>query len=92
MKRRSKIILGGIVLSLIVAFAALSYSPTMAIRMHLFTYRPLEALTCNLEKSSYIDPVCGQQYGVDDCGSIYFAYVKQNPLGMYYWSGGGSGP
>ena len=92
MKRRPKIIIGGIVLTLIVAFVALSYSPTMAIRMHLLTCRPLDALTCKLEKSDFVDPRSGQQYGVDDCGSIYFAYVKQNALGMYYWRGGGSGP
>lgn len=92
MKRRSKIIFWGIALSLIVSLTSLTYSPVMAIRLHLFPYRPLEALTCKVEKSDVFDPQYGQQYSVDDCGGIYFAYVRQNALGMYYWSGGGSGP
>ena len=92
MKRMPKIIIGGTVFALILAFVATSYSPTMAIRKQLFLHAPLLALTCTLEKSDNVDPMAGQQYTINDRGGIYFAYVSTNDFGMYYWTGGGAGP
>lgn len=77
-------------------FLATSYSPELAIRRHLFFVNPTQSLTCTINKTDFvgqytingfngfIDPKSG--------GRIFFAYVKKNFIGLYYWSGGGSGP
>lgn len=72
--------------------------PEAAIRRHLFSNNPSQSLTCTIKKTDIFDETYGQQYTIQGFtdprsgGSIYFAYVKQNSLGLYYWSGGGSGP
>lgn len=92
MKKKSRIITGSIVALLLLVFVLSSLSPTLAIRRHLLLIEPMKALTCELEISDVVDPNDGQQYTVDNCDSIYFAYVKKNALGLYEWTNGGSGP
>lgn len=92
MKNKSRIITGSVVTLLVLAFVISSYSPTLAIRRHLLLITPTKALTCELKKSDFVDPDYGQQYTVDQCNGIYFAYVKKNVIGMYAWTAGGSGP
>ncbi|KZL89106.1 hypothetical protein [Clostridium magnum] len=86
---------------IIIAFTiilAILYAPVGAIRMHLFFSNPIQSLTCSVKKSRFIDSSYGQQYLIngfkagDGSGGIYFAYVKRNSIGWYYWPGGGSGP
>lgn len=73
-------------------------SPEAVIRRHLFRYSPGQSLSCHITKTSYVDNIYGQQYTIqgftdpESGGIISFAYVKKNFLGLYYWSGGGSGP
>ena len=88
----------GIVIVFIIGVFIFSYSPTIAIRKHLFISNPVQSFTCNLKKTTFIDNRYGQQYIVEGFidkssgGGIHFAYVKKNSLGLYYWFGGGSGP
>jgi hypothetical protein len=67
-------------------------TPVGAIRAHLFPDYQGKALSCSVSKSTVVDRMYGQQYSVGNCNGIYFAYVKRNTIGLYYWSGGGSGP
>lgn len=91
-KKKTKITALAVLIILIATYIFSSYSPTIAIRKFLLFDNPKQALTCKLEKSSYVDPQYGQQYTVYDYDGVYFAYVDQDPIGLYYWSGGGSGP
>ncbi|HBC92234.1 MAG TPA: hypothetical protein DCZ10_04830 [Pelotomaculum sp.] len=79
-------------------FLATSYSPELAIRRHLFFDSPTQSFTCTINKTNLIDKEYGQQYTIkgfiepESRGEISFAYVKKSFIGMYHWSGGGSGP
>ncbi|OPY59021.1 MAG: hypothetical protein A4E55_00390 [Pelotomaculum sp. PtaU1.Bin035] len=79
-------------------FLVTSYSPELAIRKHLFFVNPAQSLTCNIGKTNFVDKKYGQQYTIngfidpESGNGIFFAYVKKNFIGTYYWSGGGSGP
>lgn len=90
----------GIVL-IIIALSTLTYllskSPEVAIRYHLFSTNPIRSLTCTITKSDFIDKGYGQQYLIAGLetnfgGSIIYAYIKKNSWGLYYWTGGGTGP
>lgn len=89
------------IISIIVVFTILFitlYTPTGAIRIHLFLFNPIQSLTCTVEKTDIIDSFYGQQYWISGCkpwdgtDDTHFAYIKRNSFGCYYWSGGGSGP
>lgn len=94
MKSKKLFAFFGMLISVI--FLATSYSPELAIRRHLFFVNPAQSLTCTINKTNFdgqytingINGIIDPQSG----GKIFFAYVKRNFIGMYYWSGGGSGP
>jgi len=79
-------------------FITTSFSPELVIRRHLFSVNPAQSLTCTINKTNFVDKEYGQQYTIncfadpESGNAIFFAYVKKNIIGMYYWSGGGSGP
>lgn len=92
------------IISLVLIIAALSTltyllsnSPEVAIRYHLFSTNPIQSLTCIITKTDFIDKGYGQQYLIDgletDSGEdIIYAYINKNSWGLYYWTGGGTGP
>lgn len=73
-------------------------TPEAAIRRHLFWTNPAHSLSCELSKTAIVDKTYGQQYLIKGYidpvtkGNVSFAYVKKNSQGVYYWTGGGSGP
>lgn len=89
---------GLFVIIIFITFLITSYSPELVIRRHFFLINPAQSFTCTIEESSIVDKEYGQQYiikGLNDHETgvkIFFAYVKKNFIGMYYWSGGGTGP
>lgn len=89
MKIKKILIIGVMILGIV---SVTHSTPSGAVKSHLFFEYPIESISCTVNKSEYVDDTYGEQYTVDGIDGVYFAYVKRNILGLYYWSGGGSGP
>jgi len=85
-----KLMLKGCVITLAILY--ILYTPSAAIKSHLFFSNPIKSLTCSITKSNYVDSYYGQQYLIEGFDDIHFGYVNRNLLGWCYWAGGGSGP
>lgn len=88
----------GLVVLVFIALLAARYYPEFAIREQLFIDNPIGSLACSIKRTDFVDPIYGRQYLVKGFmdpisgDGVYFAYVRKNSVGMYYWTGGGSGP